>query len=193
MSKSDPPSHPPPGRESDTAQLPLHSRNNVETIESTPISLSAAHFQMPQSLARNAPIKQSARRMAKQRNPPSSSLISQLGSIVKGSLTGTSSTWPQSPPFNAKSPESILCAKFVRIRFWDSQREQNVANFTDDGSGPSRRVWELNSLSLSLCELSAEWYYNNEETSVTQRSAREGESPVRPDVRSSMIRFQRVA
>ncbi|KAJ3225788.1 hypothetical protein HDU78_010565 [Chytriomyces hyalinus] len=152
ISKSDLPSQPPPDRESDTAQLPSHSRNNVETIESTPVSLSAAHFQMPQSLARNAPIKQSARRTAKQRNPPSSSLISQLGSIVKGSLTGTSSTSPQSPPFNAKSPESILWAKFVRIRFWDSQREKNVANFTDDGNmcllvGYERgfQVWSISS------------------------------------------------
>ncbi|KAJ3229633.1 hypothetical protein HDU81_005199 [Chytriomyces hyalinus] len=134
MSKSDQPAQPPPDPELDTPQMPRYSRNNVETIESTPVSLSAAHFQMPQSLARNAPVKQTARRTAKQRNTPSSSLISQLGSMVKGSLSGASSTSPQSPPLNAKSTESILCAKFVRIRFWDSQREKNVANFADDGN-----------------------------------------------------------
>ncbi|KAJ3028643.1 UNVERIFIED_CONTAM: hypothetical protein HDU68_001224 [Siphonaria sp. JEL0065] len=80
------------------------------------------------------------KRRAKSRQITQPSLMSQFGSLVKGSLGPSPGTSPVNPATVANDfsgPETILCAKFVNMTWWDSFPNgcgKNISSVTDDGS-----------------------------------------------------------
>ncbi|KAI8622382.1 hypothetical protein BC830DRAFT_673747 [Chytriomyces sp. MP71] len=104
------------------------------------VSLSEAAFnvsKLSHALPTLPPSNVANRRKARSRPVANHSIISQIGSLVKGTIShGTTSTSPVNAiPTTLNGPESIFFAKFVHLFCWDADAGGvNIADFTDDGN-----------------------------------------------------------
>ncbi|KAJ3297966.1 hypothetical protein HDU79_001302 [Rhizoclosmatium sp. JEL0117] len=135
----------------------------------TPVSLAELSFNPHLASAASTTTTATTRRRAKQKPIAHSSIMSQIGTLVKGTLASAASPNPQpssltSIPANPNAHEHVLCSKFISMTFYDGLgKGNNVGHASNNGSlclllgyNNGFQIWSISSLpngALDVLEL----------------------------------------